>query len=242
MSDPDLVRDRWLQLQSEGVDASKQRCLAAAVEERAVEFSWWAHQPRPFPRELAGEDPRRRGSPPDARLGVDAHGRVVFQILRDDLFQLYEWVGDRCDSIEFNGTVSKLERFVLVDGRLAEEIRIEGAKERLDGRPAVDVTRWIYEGEWPVRVVETYESGSNPSWGGPERGPYWKAKLHELAYAEGELETITTFLSRDGFADGGDADEAQAEALARFPQGYERRGTLYDAGIHRQETDLPDPE
>src|SRR3954451_16028496 len=119
MNNPDLVRDRWLQLQAEGVDALKEQCAAAAVAERAVEFSWWAYHPRPFPRELAGEDPRQGRSRDDARLGVDAQGRVVFQILRDDLFQLYEWAGDHCDMIEFHGAVSKFERFVFVNGRLA---------------------------------------------------------------------------------------------------------------------------
>src|SRR4051794_15445597 len=211
MNDPDLVRDRCLQLQTEGVDALKEQCLAAAVAERTAEFSWWAYHPRPFPRELAGEDPRQGGSGSEARLGVDAQGRIVFQILRDDLFQLYERAGDRCDMIEFNGAVSKLERFVFVDGRLAEEIAIHGGMVRLDGRPAVGMTRWFYEGERPVRVVETYESGAHQSWGGPERGPYWKAKVHEFAYLDGELATISTFLSRDGFADDGDVVQAQAE-------------------------------
>ena len=83
MADPDCVRERWLELQeSAAVDAVRKRCQAAAVEERPVSFSWWAHCPRPFPRELAGEDPRRGGRRGDAQLGVDAVGRPVYQRYR----------------------------------------------------------------------------------------------------------------------------------------------------------------
>ena len=89
--DPDVVRERWLELQAPGAVAAQQAaCEAAAVEERLLSFSWWAYQPRPFPRELAGEDPVSGGSGQQSRLGVDAAGRVVFQHLRDDLFQLYD--------------------------------------------------------------------------------------------------------------------------------------------------------
>src|SRR3954462_1366278 len=97
VTDPDRVRDRWLALQEPGViTALRGRCEAAAVEVRLVPFSWRTYHPRPLPPEMAGEDPPR-GSIQDARLGIDATGRVVFQHLRDDLFQLYEWTGTHCD-------------------------------------------------------------------------------------------------------------------------------------------------
>jgi hypothetical protein len=216
------------------------RCEAAAVEEQSVPFSWWAYHPRPFPREMAGEDPRRGRSSQIARLGLDAAGRPVFQRLRDDLFQLYDWTGVHCDMVEVNRSLPKLERFVFADGVLVEEISVEG-HQRLDGRPAVEVTRWFYENGRPSLAIETYESGSHPDWGGPERGPYWRAKAYTFAYdAEGEPSTITSFQGRRDFADGGDADDAQAEARAGFPEDFEAR-PLYDARTQRRETDLPDP-
>jgi hypothetical protein len=239
--DPDHVRDRWLELRDAAVVAElRTRCEAAAVEEQSVPFSWWAYHPRPFPREMAGEDPRRGRISQVARLGLDAAGRPVFQRLRDDLFQLYGWTGGRCDVVEVNGSLRKLECLVFEDGVLVEEISVEG-HQRLDGRPAVEVTRWFYEDDRPSLAIETYESGSHPGWGGAERGPYWRAKAYTFTYdAEGELSTITSYLGKGDLADGGDADDAQAAARAGLPQDFESR-PLYDARTQRWETDLPDP-
>jgi Domain of unknown function (DUF1963) len=216
------------------------RCRAAAVEEQRVPFSWWAYHPRPFPREMAGDDPRRGGSSQVARLGLDAAGRPAFQWLRDDLFLLYDWTGVHCEVVEVNGSLSQLERFVFADGVLVEEIQTEGL-QRLDGRPAVHVTRWLYEDNRPSLAIETYESGSHPGWGGPERGPYWRAKAYTFTYdAEGELSTITSLHGKRDLADGGDANDAQAAARAGFPQDFDAR-PLYDARTQHWETDLPEP-
>ena len=242
MTGPDQVRERWLALQEEGaVAALRARCEAAAVEEQAVPFSWWAHHPRPFARELAGEDPRRGSSSQRARLGLDAAGRPVFQHLRDDLFQLYDWAEDRCDVVEVNGSLRKLQRFAFAGGALAEEVSAEGHR-RLDGRPAVQVTRWLYEDDRPSLAIETEESGAHPGWGGPERGPYWRARAVAFAYdAAGELAAITSFLGTRDFADGGDADDAQVAARAGFPADFDGR-PLYDARTQCWETDLPAPD
>jgi Domain of unknown function (DUF1963) len=241
MIDPDHVRDRWLGLRDAAVVAElRRRCEAAAVEERSVPFSWWAYCPRPFPREMAGEDPRRGRLCQIARLGLDAAERPVFQRLRDDLFQLYDWSGVHCDVVEVNGSLAKLERFVFADGVLVEEIST-GVHQRLDGRPAVEVMRWLYEDDRPSLAIETYESGGHPSWGGPKRGPYWGAKAYTFTYdAHGELLMITWFHGTRDFADGGDADDAQAAAWASFPQDFEAR-PLYDARTQRREIELPDP-
>src|SRR5918997_763145 len=92
MTDPDRVRERWLELQDPAsLAAVRERCQAAAVEERPVRFSWWAHRPQPFPREMAGNDPRRGDGQRDARLGVDAAGRPVYQRQGDEPDQLYVW-------------------------------------------------------------------------------------------------------------------------------------------------------
>ena len=111
------------------ITALRTRCEAAAVEERPVGFSWRAYHPRPFLREMEGEDVLG-GSGQVARLGLDAIGRVVFQFLRDDLFQLYEWTGDRCDLVEVNDVLRKLQRFVFADGVLVEEIVVESHDRR----------------------------------------------------------------------------------------------------------------
>ena len=240
--DPDVVRERWLELQAPGaVVAQRAACEAAAVEERLVPFSWWAYQPRPFPRELAGEDPLSGGSGQQSRLGVDAAGRVVFQRLRDDLFQVYDWSSDHCDMIEVNSSLLRLLRFVFAGGVLMEEIAVEGHDHRLDGRPRVEVTRWCYEEGRPSLVLTTYESGAHPGWGGPERGPYWQARAHRFAYdADGELAVITTYAVAGDLADGGNVEAAQAEARARLPEQSESQ-LLYDARTQRRETELPDP-
>lgn len=207
-----------------------------------MSFSWWAHCPRPFPREMAGEDPRQ-GRRRDAQLGVDALGRPVYQRQGQEPEQLYHWTGAHCELIERRGDrVAKLECFVFADGRLVEEISTADHRERLDGRKGVEVTRWVYEDDRPILAIDTYESGAHHSWGGPERGPHWRAKVHTLAYdADGELATIRTHLSTRDLAPGGDADAAQADALAGFPQDYEPR-SLFDARTHRREAELPDAE
>jgi hypothetical protein len=67
MIDPDDKHDRWLALQEPSAIAElRERCEAAVVAERDVDFGWWAHHPRPFPREMAGEEPTRRRSSNDA--------------------------------------------------------------------------------------------------------------------------------------------------------------------------------
>ena len=223
------------------ITALRGRCEASAVEERLAPFSWWAYDPRPFPREMAGEDPLR-GSGQDARLGMDAMGRVVFQHLRDDLFQLYEWTGAHCDLVEINDVLRKLRRFVFAGGVLVEEIVIENDDRRLDGRPCVDVTRWFYEHDRPCLAIRTYESGAHPGWGGPERGPYWRAEAYTFTYDEGdELSAITRLLGRHDIADGGDVEDAQAEARAGLPQDFEA-SPVYDARTQRRERELPDPD
>jgi hypothetical protein len=244
MADPDYVRERWLELQEPAaLDAVRERCRAAAVEERSVSFSWWAHCPRPFPRELAGEDPRQRGHLGGAQLGVDAVGRPVYQRQGEEPDQFYDWMDTHCELIELRGgSVVKLECFVFADQRLVEEVSTEHHRVRLDGRKGVEVTRWVYEDDRPILAIDTYESGAHHSWGGPERGPHWRAKVHTFVYdADGELATITTHLSKRDLAPGGDADAAQADALVGFPQEHGSR-TLYDARTRRREADLPEPE
>jgi hypothetical protein len=242
LSDPEQVRDRWLALQEPGAVAEmRERCEAAAVEQRPVAFSWWTYLPRPFSSAMAGEDLRHGRGLQDARLGVDAAGRPVFQHLRDDLFQLYDWADTHCDLVECNSALRKLHRFVFAGEQLVEEIIVDG-QQRLDGRPAVEVTRWFYEDGRPALAIETYESGSHMSWGGPERGPYWRAKAYPFTYdAGGDLASIRYCLGARDFADGGDVDEAQAQARASFPRDFVD-SPLYDARTQRAETDLPDPE
>ena len=118
--------------------------------------------PRPFPRELSGEDPRSARSHADARLGLDTTGRVVFQDLRDDLFVLYDWADGFCDVVQFNGALRQLERLVFADGKLVEEIKIGGGV-RYDGALAVQVTRWSYEHGRLASGLQTYESQGNRS-------------------------------------------------------------------------------
>ncbi len=223
------------------ITALRGHCEATAVEVRPVPFSWRAYHPRPLPREMAGEDPLR-GSVRDARLGIDATGRVVFQHLRDDLFQLYEWTGTHCDLVEINDVLRKLQSFVFADEVLVEEITVEGHDRRLDGRPCVDVTRWCYEHERPCLAIRTYESGAHPGWGGPERGPYWRTEAYTFTYDEGdELWAITRFVGRHDLADGGDVEDAQVAARAGLPQEFEA-SIVYDARTQRRERELPDPD
>lgn len=244
MVDPEYVRRRWHELQAPAaVAVVRERCAAAAVEERAVSPSSWAYCPRPFARELAGEDPRRGRSGQDARLGVDGDGRPVVQSLHGESIQLYDWREAHCEVIELRGdAVTGLACFVFAGGRLVEEVSTEDHRVRLDGEKGVEVTRWSYEDDRPVRTVRAYESGAHHSWGGPERGPHWRAAVRTFGYdADGALETITTYQSDRELASGGDADTAQAEALVDFPTAY-RPHTLFDARIQRRETELPEPE
>ena len=208
-----------------------------------MSFSWWAHRPQPFPREMAGDDPRRDDRRRDAQLGVDPAGRPVYQRQGDEPEQLYVWTGADCELVELRGgRVAKLEWFVFADGRLVEQVATEDHRVRLDGRKGVEVTRWVYENDPPVLAIEAYESGAHHSWGGPERGPHWRAKVHVFAYdAAGELATITTHLSKRELAPAGDAEAAHADAMAGFPQQYESR-PLFDARTHRREAELPDAE
>lgn len=167
--DPGSVRDRWLELLQPGaVAALRARCEAETAAETAVPFNWWAAWPRPFPRELAGEDPLQASSRTDARLGVDASGRVVFQHLRDDLFQLFDWADERCDLVEVNSELCRLRRFVFADGRLVEEIEVTGH--------GTELTRWTYADGRPARTDTTTESGTH---------------VHTFTYdADGELAAI----------------------------------------------------
>jgi hypothetical protein len=240
--DVDQVRDRWLMLQDTAAIAKlREHCEQAAVDEQAVPPSWWAHHPHPFAREMEANNPWRVDAQP-WRLGVDVAGRPVFEYLREDLFQLYDWAEDRCDVIKFDNRVRRLQRFRFLDGRLMEVVATEGHK-RLDGRPLVEVQRWSYEHGRPWLMVETQESGAHPYFGGPERGPYWRAKAYRFSYdATGELKTITRFMGARDFADGGDADDAQSAARAGFPADFEESQPLYDARTSRWEIDVPDPD
>lgn len=242
MSAPEAVRDRWAELQDAAVLAEvRERCEAAAVEVRPVAFNWWRYWPRPFARELAGEDPRRGRGKRDAELGVDAQGRPVFQRLRDKPVQLYRWTDDVCELIEIRrDTVTKLGRFIFAGGRLVEEQFTEDHRVRLDGRQGLEIVRWHYRDDRPARVVETYESGADRSWG--ERGPHWRAKVYIFDYdQDGELASITDHHSTRELALGGDADAAQQDAFAAFPDDYEAR-PLFDGRSQRRERELPAPE
>jgi hypothetical protein len=132
---------------------------------------------------MAGDDPWRGDGQRDAQLGVDAAGRPVYQRHGDEPDQLYVWTGAHCELVELRGDrVAKLEWFVFADGRLVEQVSTEDHRVRLDGRKGVEVTRWVYADDRPVLAIETYESGAHHSWGGPERGPHWRAKVHAFAY------------------------------------------------------------
>lgn len=240
--DPDETRDRWLALQEPGAIAQlRARCEAAAVRERAVEFSWWAYHPRPFPRAMAGETPRRRRSL-DARLALDADGRPVLQRLGDEIVLLYAWDGDRCETLAVRSAGHELTHLAFREGRLVEEVSSEGM-HRLDGRPAVHVVRWSYDDAGrPSLALETYESGKDRSWGGPERGPYWKAKAFAFSYDDaGELATIGCYHSAGAVGDGDDHEAAQAAAATGFPARFEVPQPLFDGRTQRIEEDLPDP-
>ena len=99
----------------------------------AVPFSWWAYQPRPFARELAGEDPR--GATRAARLGLDAAGRVVFQHLRETSSSSMTGRATTATWSRSTASLSKLQRFVFADGRLVEEISGDGPRTLEDARP-----------------------------------------------------------------------------------------------------------
>jgi len=190
---------------------------------------------------MAGERPgERRGLA--GRLGVDSKGRPAFQKMGDDMSELYRWEHDLCEVVELRDAVAGLSIYVFIGGLLVEEVSTDGML-RLDGRPAVTVTRWEYEERRPTQVTETYESGSHSSWGGPERGPYWKAHVHTFTYDEaGDLATITVHGSIDGIADGEDAEVAQAAAAAGFPEAYNPPHLIDDARTQRVESDLPHPK
>ena len=239
--DADETRERWLALRPPNVLAAlRERCKAAAVVERDVEFSWWAYHPRPFARQMAGEEPARRSM--RARLAVDAVGRPVIQRERDEVVELYSWTGERCEIVSGHGGSKELVHCAFVDGLLVEEVATHGMS-RLDGQPAVSVMRWSYDRtRRPSRVIETYESGEHHSWGGPDHGPYWKAKAYTFVYDEaGELATITVPNGATELAAGAGADAAQEAAAAGFPALFEAPHVLFDGRTQAVEHDLPDP-
>jgi hypothetical protein len=228
---------RWAALQDQdAVAALKAECKAATVEVRPVPYNAWDHLPKPYSHEISGAASEPRRVEHDAELGLDSQGRATF--LRYPVpgrFQLvFSWTQDSCEVVSPGVTNTAVTHFNYQGGRLVEEIEVNGTR-RLDGQPAVGVTRWIYDGDGrPELAVETYESGAHASFGGAERGPHWRGKLYRLSYDEaGTLSQIRWAHSRAGVADGHDVDLAQAAALAGESTLFDGFRPLYESAAVR---------
>lgn len=142
------------------------------------------HRPEPYFQQQLG---RAAGRPLDGpaasarRLGLDADGRVVLaQLLRggrEARCDLLTWTAETVELLVSGpeGELGEL-RVLAFAGARALELAATRGVPRLDGRPALEVVLYDYDGRGRLALaLEVSESGAHRSWGGPEKGPYWQS-------------------------------------------------------------------
>src|SRR3954454_10434492 len=219
MVDLDAVRARWVELRpSEGEALATPPDRVEYWEEHSLDY--W---PEPHWQERYGRTPRRRLDEPAERMtrvGRDGRGRAV----------IGEWINqghtahrnliawpaeDRAEIFDARGELWVID---YLDGRPLTKVGCDGMP-RLDGRPAVEVSRYDYDSAGRlVFVLRVFESGQDRSWGGPERGPYWGWTATRLTHDDAGLALVEHVVAEPGpgVADGEGIEAALGEAAAAY--------------------------
>jgi hypothetical protein len=245
------VRRRWVELAEPGaLDGLRAERAAAVVGERWVARDDQTYLPQPVWVEQISRPSRAglTGRPGNGRrLGLDVSGRVItVAVLTDDYVveeEFLAWGDGVVEQVILGQEIPLLVRTTtLANGRLAARVEVGGMR-RLDGEPAVEVTRFEHDAAGaPIRELRVYESGDHPSWN-PELGPYWRANATRFSHDdEGSLMLIEHLGVQPRLAFGADYVTALQEAEAAIAADEVNVDVTWDGRIAARVADLPAPE